>query len=397
MVLAAPSGTSAPKPEQWGRGRRRWPWAVVVIVLLLGAFGYVLWWISDQIGDEIAVPQQDVGYPMSVAAVEGDQVTYRGDASEWADEGLYALRTADGSYVQTAADALMNPDGTATRTVVAKVNPPALKAGAKAVLDPWYFGNDPGNALDLKFEEINYATPLGPAAAWEIPGKSATWVVYTHGRGDSPAQGLRLAATVSKLGYPMMLVRYRNDPQAPPGTGYAHYGTDEWMDLEGAVGYALENGADRIVLAGSGMGGAISLAFLENSQYADAVVGAVLDAPAVDLGATVDQQASELHVPSFVSSLAKTVASWRFGLDWEAMDYVSRAERIDVPILITQGSADTATLPESIEAFAAAAPPGRVTVEEFDGAAHDLAWNLDRDRFDAVVSAFLSDVAPARS
>jgi alpha-beta hydrolase superfamily lysophospholipase len=368
---------------------------LVVLVLLLAAIAYGLWWLSGRIGDTVAVPKPDAGYPITIASVVDDRVAYSGVPEAVTDEGAYALRTADGAYVQTV-DPVVTPDGTTTRTVVAKVSPPALEAGARATLDSWYFGNDPEQALGLAFEDVNYATPLGPAGAWVIPGKSSTWVVYVHGRGDSPGQGLRLAQTVSPLGYPMMLIRYRNDPMAPEGSGYAHFGSDEWMDLEGAIGYALEHGADRIVLAGSGMGGAISLAFLENSSFADAVVGAVFDAPAVDIGATVEQEASDMGIPSFVIPLAQQVASWRYGLDWAAMDYVSRAQEVDIPILITQGTDDTSVLPASVESFAAAVPGARVRVEEFDGAGHTLAWNVDPARFDAVVSDFLSGAAPAR-
>ncbi len=104
--------------------------------------------------------------------------------------------------------------------------------------------------------------PWVPTPAWFIPGTSSTWVVFVHGRGETPREGLRIASTVAPLGYPMLLIQYRNDPQAPAGNGYGQFGVDEWQDLEGAVQYALDNGAERIVLAGASMGGAASLAFL---------------------------------------------------------------------------------------------------------------------------------------
>jgi len=65
------------------------------------------------------------------------------------------------------------------------------------------------------------------------------------------------------------------------------YGRDEWEDLEGAVRYALDHGARRIVLAGYSMGGAISLAFMRHSALANRIGALILDAPMIDLVPTV--------------------------------------------------------------------------------------------------------------
>ena len=220
-------------------------------------------------------------------------------------------------------------------------------------------------------------------------------MVYAHGRGDLPAQGLRLAHAVAPLGYPMLLIQYRNDPQGPGGNGYAHFGTDEWADLAAAVQYALDQGAQRVVLAGTSMGSAMALAMLDNSPLADRVVAVVADAPAVDFGETVRRQAGDMGLPGFVTDLAMRVASLRYGMDWEAMDYVARAGDLPVPMLITQGAADTSALPDRAAAFAAGAPAGLVTLETFPATGHTLAWNTDRDRFEPLLTGFLDRLAPA--
>ena len=203
-----------------------------------------------------------------------------------------------------------------------------------------------------------------------------------------------MASTVADLGYPMLLIRYRNDAQAPAGNGYAQFGADEWRDLEGAVQYALDNGAERVVLAGSSMGGSVSLAFLQNSDLADRVVGAFLDAPLTDFAQVVELGAADRGIPGPVAALAMRVAQWRFGFDFEAADYTADAGGFRTPMLIVQGTADTTVAPEVSAAFAAAAPPGLVTLELFEGAGHLLSWNVDRTRYEALLGGFLGERRP---
>ena len=192
----------------------------------------------------------------------------------------------------------------------------------------------------------------------------------------------------------MLLIRYRNDARAPVGNGYAQFGVDEWRDLEGAVQYALDNGADRVVLAGTSMGASLSLAFLQQSDLADSVVGAFFDAPLADFSQVVELGAADRGIPGVVTGLAMTLAEWRFGFDFAAADYTAGAANLRTPMLIVQGTADTTVPPEVSAAFAAAAPPGLVTVELFEGAGHLLSWNVDRGRYAALLGGFLADVAP---
>lgn len=362
------------------------------MAVLAAALAVVVWVFSGMIADGMRVPQPEAGFPMLLTAVDGESVSYQGVPAGWTDQGRYAIRTPEGGYTQTGPDLVVGTDGSATRRITNVVSSPEPAVGQHAALDGWYFGDDPKQALGLDFETVSFPTPLGPAPAWVIPGDGSTWVVYAHGRSDHPAQGLRLARTATGLGLPMMLIAYRNDRAAPYDGGIAQAGATEWADLDGAVQYALAHGARRVVLAGSSMGGSMALAFLEHSDHADRVDALVLDAPLVDFGATVQKGADDLHVPGIVTALAQQVASWRFGFDWDAVDYVSRAGAISVPTLVTQGGSDTTALPSSAEEFAASAAPGMVQLEVFPTAGHTLAWNVDSDRYDRVVRDFLAGI-----
>lgn len=397
----APEATPAPARPTVShaaprRRRRRWPWAVlgVVVGLLIAGAAAALWYLSGLIAAGSAIPQPEAGFPMTVTAVDGAQVAYRGVPSGWTDQGLAGLASIEGGYAQTV-DPVVAGSGTGARTITGTVLTPELQAGQSAALDGWYFPRDPRVGLGLDFDDVTYDAPLGPTPAWFIPGTSSTWVIVVHGRGDAPRQGLRIASTTAAEGYPTLLIRYRNDAGAPLGTGYAQWGAAEWEDVDAAVQYALDNGATKVVLAGISLGGSAALAFLQNSDQADAVVGVFLDAPATDYGAMVQAEATERGVPSIVTDLAQRVAAWRFGFDWDAIDYVTEAGGFDTPMLVVQGTADTSVPAELNERFAAAAAPGVVTLELFDGAGHTTAWNTDRPRYEQLLADFLSRVAPA--
>ena len=381
------------------RRRRRWPW-VLIAVLLVVAIALTtsgLWYISGLIGDGARVNRADVAFPMSVTSVDGTRISYQGSDGGWDDQGLIGIATAEGGYVQTA-----DPDTTdrgdtvsGTRTVTADVLGTPPVAGDAASLDGWYFPRNPKLGLGLDYADVTYDSPLGPTPAWLIPGTSSTWVVFTHGRGATPLEGLRMASTIAPLGYPMLLIRYRNDARAPAGNGYGQFGVDEWQDLEAAVQYALDHGAEHVVLAGASMGGSISLAFLRNSPLADRVVGAFLDAPLSSFPQVVRSGAQGMGLPGFVADAGLAVASWRYGFDTAATDYTAEAAAFTTPMLIVQGTVDT-TVPAAvnIDFAAAAANPSTVSLELFEGAGHVMSWNVDRPRYEGLLRGFLASVAP---
>jgi alpha-beta hydrolase superfamily lysophospholipase len=157
----------------------------------------------------------------------------------------------------------------------------------------------------------------------------------------------------------------------------------------------LDKGADDIVLAGQSLGGGIVAAFLEKSDRADAVSKVVLDAPMLSLPMSVDYGARTalpggLGVPAPILWGAKQVASWRFGVDWAAIDYLDNTDWLDVPALLTHGTADP-TVPVTVSQTLKAAKPDLVTLVEFPNALHTESWNFDSARWNAEVAEFLSN------
>jgi len=174
-----------------------------------------------------------------------------------------------------------------------------------------------------------------------VRGSSNTWAVLFHGKNAAPRETLRMTEPLWDAGFTVLAIAHRNDEGQPGDPSKLHrYGTTEWEDLDGEGAYALAGGAGRVVLGGLSTGGAVALSFLERSDIADSVVGVVLDAPQHPFGATVDHNAAArslpvggLPVPPTLTWFAKVIGSLRFGVDWGEIDYVSRAERLEVPIL----------------------------------------------------------------
>ena len=296
--------------------------------------------------------------------------------------------------------AVATSGGVATRRLtVVSGSPP--RAGQLAGLDTSYFLGDPGQALGIPMRTVVVHGPLGPLPAWYFPGRGSMFVIGVHGRNSTPRSLLRVVGIVHHLGFPALAVTYRNDlGVARDPSGYLRYGVSEWRDLDAAVRWALAHGARHVVLAGLSMGGGILAAFLEHSPLAPKVTRVLLDAPMLDLQATVAYGASQRSLPVTGGSIpaplvwtAEMIASARFGVDWSGTDYLSNTTWLRVPALVFHGTDDT-TVPISTSVRLKQLRPSLVTLARFPGAGHVESWNIDRARYTSVLRSFLSPVAP---
>lgn len=266
-----------------------------------------------------------------------------------------------------------------------------LRPGDHVRLDAFAFESDPRAAHGLPFDDVRFSSPLGEFPAWHVPGESDTWAILTHGKGANRREGLRLIPALAEFGIHSLAVTYRNDEGCPPAPrGTYSYGRDEWEDLEGAVRFALDNGARRIVLAGYSMGGAITLAFMRNSNLAAHTSALVLDAPMIDLVRTVEHRAREIGVPVGMLPFSNRVAARRYGFDWRDFDHFETAKGLDVPVLLFHGDDDRTIPVETSDAFASARPD-IVRYVRIAGADHVRAWNHDPQAYRHAVGEFLRE------
>ena len=219
-----------------------------------------------------------------------------------------------------------------------------------------------------------------------------------HGRysrtdaGRIPNEALRIIPKLAEAGLPILAITYRNDEGAPASPDRRHWlGLTEWRDLEAATRYALDNGAEDIILCGCSMGGAMCVKMLQESELASNVRGVVTDSPLLDFGTTLDMVGRLRGYPGFVIPYGKAFAARRFGIDWQNMNLLARASELNAPILLLHGENDSLVPPQTSKALAQARPD-IVRYVGSAGAEHARAWNLDPAKYEAAVREFLQDI-----
>ena len=267
----------------------------------------------------------------------------------------------------------------------------------------WWSGNLHAHPdeMGLAFEDVTLNLPDGPAPAWLLPTPSAgaTWAVMVHGRGATRNEGLRAVPTAHRLGMNALLISYRNDGDAPAAPdGRYGLGVTEWADVEVAIDYAIAHGAKDVVLFGYSMGGAISLQTADLARNRKHVLALVLDAPVINWVNVLAHQAQLNRIPNFIGQYAEVMLTHPLGrritglaapVNLKSMDWVTRAVELRTPSLIMH-SIDDDFVPYEPTAELAKRNPEMVTFEPFSKARHTKEWNVDRERWENVVEAWLS-------
>lgn len=374
-------------------------WAAGVIAFLFVAV--VVgggWYFATEIrrGAFDVEPEAEVDYDLRLLAADEEAVTLEVPADPPADllaPGTWGLQW-EGGYGRVGGILEADDERVVRAFAVLSGRPP--EAGAPAHLDPFAYFGDPHTALGLPFEEVRYQSDIGEFPAWLVAAGGDTWAILAHGKGASRMETLRILPTLAAHEVTALAITYRNDPGTPldPSGRYGH-GSTEWRDLEGAVRYAQEHGARRLLLIGYSMGGAVVISFLYESPLAAEVSGVILDSPELDLGGAIDVRAGDerlpvvgLRVPMVITAAAKLLAELRFGIDFDDFDHLRRADLLATPVLLFQGSADD-SLPPALADALAAARPDLVTYRPVEGAGHVRAWNNDPAAYESAVGDFV--------
>ncbi|GAA1693106.1 alpha/beta fold hydrolase [Microbacterium sediminicola] len=312
--------------------------------------------------------------------------------------GRYGLFTTGSEDYIKLGSVLSQSDTEVRRKLLTHVGPDA-RIWRDAAFSGWYFSRP--EELHLPFTPELIGSALGPCPAWLFPaGESTTWVVQVHGRGAARAECLRAVPVFHAAGITSLVVSYRNDGEAPHSrSGTYSLGATEWRDVDAAVGFARRHGAQRIVVMGWSMGGAIALQLALNSAHRDLIVGVILDSPVVDWRVVLDYQAAQVGLPAPVTKLAIAALGAEWGtvltgasapIPFRRLDIVSRAAELRQPVLILHSDQD-GFVPSDASHALQAARPDLVELEVFTEARHTKLWNYDQERWSRRILAWLRE------
>jgi hypothetical protein len=364
---------------------------VILVILAVVGGG---WYFSGVVEEDgLRVDHEPGDFLVKITDITTDTITLRqirgvDEEKNLAISAIWGITDGD-SYGQLG-DVISDADGLVTREFIPLDG--TFEIGNDARLDKSAFPHDPYSAYELDYAEEFIDAPLGEIGAWHLEADSGTWAILVHGRTANRDSSLKIIDDLERLNIHSLTIDYRNDEDAPLSeSGYYDYGATEWQDVEAAVQFALDSGAESIVLIGYSMGGGIVVNYQLKSDFAEHTVGIVLDAPMLNFARTIDKGAEERGVPGLITLSAKTISAIRFGIDWDAVDFLGQASDLDVPILLFHGDEDdTVPIETSIE-FAEALPT-LVDMRTFEGAGHVMGWNLYQNEYESALAEFITGV-----
>ena len=337
-----------------------------------------------------------------ILAVASDSVTLE-LTTDSVQPGRYGLWFGDGQGHARVGPVLeIDESAGRVRRVLEGVDAGVLQTGP-ARWNQYYFAGGPDGALGLPTRDVEIATEIGMLAAWEVPAAddgSARWAILVHGRGAPREECLRAVPVLHDLGFTALIPMYRNDIGAPPSSdGRYSLGLSEWRDLEAALLHAVDAGAEAIVLFGWSMGGAIILQTLDRSWLSDRVSAVVLDAPVVDWADVLRHHGAMHKIPGPIGSLSRSLIGHRWArrlvgvhepIDVALTNWEHRADELKHPTLLIHSLMDE-FVPVGPSISLAAKRPDLVQIEAWPQGRHTKEWNVDPERWDSVVRAFLEE------
>lgn len=401
----------SPKPPRARSAGKGLSWALLGVGIgaaagsvFAGSVSALAAYFARRVVTPDAEPDQSLEILALVPTEKGRDVILSANKDSTAP-GRYSLFfSADTGHARLGEPKGYRPgDGTVTREVE-QVYFGDLAAAARGRLSGIVY--DSPEDVDVAYSDVEIPIMGGMAPAWFIKGdaEADTWAICVHGRGANRKEGLRAVPTLQRLGLSALLVSYRNDGVAPAAVdGRYGLGATEWPDIDAAIDYALDHGAKEILLFGWSMGGAIALQVADRSRHARRIGALVLDGPVINWIDVLSHQAKRNRIPEAVGRfgqwlLGNKAGRWMTGLaaplDLKILNWVERHDQLRMPTLILH-SEDDDFVPIGPSEQLAELSPQLVGLRRFSRAGHTREWNVDPQRWEAEVAAFVTGVLDA--
>ncbi len=371
--------------------------AVALLVPALLALGMALSLLVLSVARRVITPVQRAKDTAILAVDTGAQTIELQRTPDSELPGRYGLFTT-GTYGYVKLGAVLSADAKSVRRKLLTQIEPGARVDRGATFSGWYYSTP--SELHLRWENVLIGSPAGPCPAWYFPATSSTWVIQVHGRGAARAECLRAVPVLHGAGLPNLVVSYRNDGEAPRSRGGAYaLGASEWRDIDAAIAYALRHGAEKVILMGWSMGGAVSLQAAVNSGNRDRIAGLILESPVIDWRTVLRFQARESGMRAPLPELAMGALSVPLtarlsgaedAIPFDRLDMVARAEELTMPILILH-SDDDGFVPSDASHALQEARPDLVTMPRFSVARHTKLWNYDQTGWTAAITGWLEE------
>ncbi|MGW9268698.1 alpha/beta fold hydrolase [Microbacterium sp. NPDC055599] len=371
--------------------------AAQFIVPALLALGAAAGFLVLAVARRVVTPMRKVPDTEILAIDTGAQTIELGRTLDTELPGRYGLFTT-GTYGYVKLGAVLSADSTTVRRKLLTKIEPGASVDRGASFSGSYYTSP--SELHLRWENVLIGSPAGPCPAWFFPASSSTWVIQVHGRGTTRSECLRAVPVLHAAGLPNLVVSYRNDGEAPRTRAGAYaLGASEWRDVDAAIAYALRHGAERVVLMGWSMGGAVSLQASVSSGNRHRIAGVILESPVVDWRTVLRFQAKLNRVrpplPDLAMSALQLPLTARLsGADepilFDRLDMVARADELAAPILILH-SDDDGFVPVDASRALQEARPDLVTMPRFTVARHTKLWNYDERGWSTAITSWLAD------
>lgn len=370
--------------------------AVALLVPALLALGTAAALLVFSVARRVVIPAKRPADTEILAVDTGAQTIELSRTPDTELAGRYGLFTS-GTYGYVKLGAVLSADATTVRRKLLTQIEPGTRVDRDAAFSGWYYATP--SELHVPWENVLIGSPAGPCPAWFFPAESSTWVIQIHGRGVTRAECLRAVPVLHTAGFPNLVVSYRNDGEAPRSRSGAYaLGAAEWRDVDAAIAYALRHGAERVLLMGWSMGGAVALQTAVNSGNRDRIAGLILESPVIDWRTVLRFQAKAVGVRAPLPDLAMSALSVPLtarlsgaeaAIPFDRLDMVARAEELAVPILILH-SDDDGLVPADASHALRDARPDLVTMPRFTVARHTKLWNYDEAGWSAAIKDWLA-------